>query len=328
MNLLKPSVFVLSVLYTGVSFAGLAEKQGLTGEVSLIAAYSIQRSNFNTQGDKVKTGDLLKKGNSDSEFLVVPLGGLKYTFGNDLDRQVFIGTNQEGFVGGDLALEIGYSQELALGTVMSFAYLPNLMTGETWKDPYLHLNGAEKQTTDVSGNAASFKLSAIAGTNFSLVMAYGTTEIDDEQSASEFESEKQQLLDRNGSTVYLKSAYQYGIDQASGLIPSFSYISHSADGDAMSFDSFGAELTYFKVIEGDQISVTASYSVSSYDADDPLFSVSRSDIAYGLLASYEHGLGLDNYSFVSMIGYNENASNIAFYDESGLLAIIGLKYVF
>lgn len=325
---LTKSFIALSVLYSATSFAALAEKQGFTGEIAIITGYAEQTSNFNTEGEKTKTGNLNTKGSSEGSSLIAPLANLQYTFGSDLDKQVFIGTSQDDVAVGNLAFELGYSQGFNSGMVMSVSFLPSVMSGETWQDPYLL--DVEKKVTDESGNAVRFKVDAIAGSNFSLDLAYGTTEIDGEQSGSAYSLSDQELLDRNGDSVYLKSAYQYALNETTILIPSVTYISHFADGDAMSFDSLGGDLTYFKILGRHTVAVTASYSHSSFGEVNPIFNKTREDDAVSIFMAYQQvlGFGLDNWSFVSLVGYNQSVSNIEFYDEEGMFVSIGGKYNF
>ena len=316
-------IIVLSAFHSVISFAALAEEQGFTGQIAIMTGYTQQTSNLNTEGQKTRTGKLNKAASSEESFLVMPLGNLQYTFGRDLNKQIFVGTGQY-----DLALQLSYSQAFNSGMVMSFAYLPSVLSDETWQDPYL-LND-QKKITDLSGNTIRFQVDDIAGSNFSLDLGYGTTKVDNEQSGSTYSQSDQALLNRNANSVYLTSAYQYSIDQTSMLIPSLTYTSHSADGKAMSFDSYGGDLTYFKTIGSHQIAVTATYSYSSYDAVNPVFNKTREDNAYSLFAAYEQalGFGLDAWSFISFVGYSQSLSNIDFYDENNLFVSFGGKYNF
>jgi hypothetical protein len=321
-------IIMLSASYSVTSFAALVEEQGFTGEIAIMTGYTQSTSNLNTDGEKLKTGKLNQAGSSEESFLIMPLANLQYTFGHDLNKQIFFGTSQDDVAVGDLAFQLGYSQAFDSGMVMSFAYLPSVLSSETWEDPYL-LND-DKKITDVSGNALRFQITSIAGSNFSLDLGYGTTEVDNEQSGSNFSLPDQALLNRNADIVYVKSTYQYSIEQTSMLIPSLTYISHSADGTAMSFDSYGGDLTYFTTINNYQIAVTATYSYSAYDAANPVFNKTREDNAYSLFVSYEQELGqeLDDWSFISFIGYSKSLSNIDFYDENNLLVSFGGKYNF
>ena len=66
--------------------------------------------------------------------------------GQQLDKQVYIGTAREDIAVGDIAVgdiavgdfafEIGYKQELESGMVIEASFLPTVVSGQTWSDPY------------------------------------------------------------------------------------------------------------------------------------------------------------------------------------------------
>jgi len=327
-GLTASSLVALSALYSATSVAELADEQGFSGDIVLFAGYSESTSNFDTGGKKVKTGDLNQKGDSEGSVIGGPLGSLRYTFGQDLDKQVFIGTSDDDLAVGDVIFEIGYSQEFNSGMVMSLSLMPGITKGEVWADPYLL--DSEKTVIDTSGHAGRFQVDSIAGSNFSMQVAYGTLKVDDDKSGSAYSLADQKLLDRNGSTLYLQTEYQLSINETNYLIPSITYMSKSADGDAMSYDSYGADLTYFTLLDGQSIALTASYSHKAYDAVNPLFNEKQKDDAFSLFAMYESeiGFGLDNWTFVSILGYDQGTSNIEFYETDGYLAGVGIKYNF
>ena len=264
--------------------------------------------------------------------LVAPLGSVAYTFGTELDKQVFLGTSREDIAVGTFALELGYRQELASGMVVGVSFLPTVMAGETWSDPYA-LN-TKRETTDVTGNAYRLSLSDIAGSSFSLDLAYGTQKIDNEKSgatgSSVITAAEQSTLARDASTIYMKGEYKYGLDATSALIPSATFVSHSADGSAMSYKAYGVELTYFKAYQRHQFGLTAGYTNRSYDGSNPVFDKTRSDDKYNLFAAYEYkqAFGLENWSLISLAGYGNSSSNIEFYNESEYLMSVGMNYRF
>ena len=229
---------------------------------------------------------------------------------------------------GDLALALGYRQEFNSGMVIGVSFLPTLMSGETWADPYLE---TERTTTDESGNAYRFQLENIAGSRFSLDLAYATTEVDEEQSGSALnDAEEQAQLDRDGSSIYAKGSYKFSLGHGSALIPSLTYVNHSADGKAMSYDSYKGELSYRQKIERHSFAVTTSYTNRSYDGSNPLFNETRSDDEYSLFVAYEYQnvFGWDHWSLVSFAGYSASSSNIEFYDEEEYLMSVGMNYKF
>ncbi len=309
-----------------IATAALSDEAGFGGEVSINTGYMAQTSNFNTDSDETRTGELNSEAESEGEMLIMPLGQLNYTFGSSLDKQIYLGTSREDIAVGNIALELGYTQEFDDGMTVGASFLPTIMAGEMWTNPYLV--GQKRETTDESGNAYRLQVENVYGSDFSLDMAYATLTVDDEQSGST--SQERAQLDRNGNTIYLKASYQIGLDAQSALVPSLIYKNHSADGSAMSYDQIGAELTYFKKFERHQFAITADYNKRSYDGTNPIFDKKRSDNEYSLFAAYEYEevFGLTDWSLVSFAGYGNSSSNIEFYNESEYLLSVGMNYEF
>lgn len=307
-------------LFTTSAVAKLTDDSGLSGEISLNTGYSGQASNFNTDGNKTIT-TTSKKADKKRGFLTIPLGSVAYTFGQELDKQIYLGTAREDIAVGILALEIGYKQELSSGTVVDASFLPTIMSGETWANPYL-LN-TERTTTDESGYAFRLKFSDIAGSNVSLDTAYATKNIEDEQSSDE--------LKRDADTVYIKVDYRFMLNRTSFLIPAISYITNDAEGSAASCDSWETKVSYFKLFNKHQLALTAGYKNSTYDSSSSIFgNKSRSDDTLSVFAAYEYQqfMNWKDWSFISFAGYSKSHSTIAFYDESNYIASVGLNYAF
>jgi len=324
------SLLPLTLLATPC-FAQLSEQAGLSGEVSINAGYFSSESQFNTDGDQKTIQTLGAPSESDSKALILPLGNIAYTFGSNLNQQFYLGTAREDIAVGTLAFELGYKYQLPSGMVIDASFLPTVMSGETWQDPYQL--GTERQTTDESGNAYRLKLENLAGTKFAVDVAYATKEIDQEKSGVQAGLTPSQLntLDRNADTFYLKTDYKYGIDMTSMLVPRLSYIHSSAEGDAHSFTGYGVELSYFKAIQQHQFALTASYLKRDYDSGNLVFNgMTRDDAEYNLFAAYEHAhfLGWQNWSLISFLGYGHSDSNIDFYDEKEYLMSMGMNYHF
>ena len=321
------SLSILSCVYSAPSFAALADEAGFGGEISLNTGYMSSTSNFNTD-DEDAINNLDSEGNSSGEALVAPLGEVNYTFGENLNHQVYFGTSREDIAVGNFSLELGYKYEFASGMVVDASFLPTVVSGETWSDPYAL--GTSREITDESGNAFRLKLNSIAGSDFSLDMAYATSEIDDEQSGAGLSAEDQEKLQRDGNIWMVKGEYKYMLNQTSAIMSSLSYKQRSSDGEAMSYKGYGAEVTYFKIMERHQFAVTAGYETRSYDALNPLFNETRSDNELSLFAAYEYDrfMGWEDVSFISFAGYGDSSSNIDFYSESEMMLSVGINYNF
>lgn len=316
---LKITFLALSIAATP-AFAKLADEQGISGEISLNAGVTSSTSNFNTDGDSTITSTD-QKASSESSFLVAPLGSIAYTFGKRLNHQVYTGTARDDIATGTVVLEVGYKYQLQSGMVIDASILPTIMSGETWANPY-DVN-TSRSKTDEKGNAFRLKLSSIAGTPFSLDMAYATKDVEQDNVPDE--------LKRDADTFYLKGQYRQPLSRSMMLVPSIIYQSRDADGSAESYDQIGAEVSLFGAAGRHQYALTAGYSQRDYDAGNSLFNNTvRSDDNINLFAAYEYEkfMNWDNWSFISLAGYGTSDSNITFYDESQYIVSVGMNYKF
>lgn len=308
--------------------AKLAQHSGISGEVAVSAGYVSSKSNFDTKADKRING-LNQDASTDSRGVIIPLGNLAYTFGPELDKQVYVGTSREDIAVGALALEVGYKQQLSSGTIVDVSVLPSVMSREVWEDPFVE--GEKRHKTDEDGMAYRLKLSNINGSNFSLDTAYGTREVDDELSGTTQLSQAQsKLLDRDLDWYLVRGSYRVALNESSYLVPTLTYTSTDADGDANSSDSVRAEATYAALFDHHKLAITAGYTKRSFDEKNPLFDKKRDENIYSLFAAYEYRLSGDwqDWSVISLAGYKNTDSDIEFYDKSQFLTTVGMSYHF
>ena len=315
---IKYTLLALSVA-AAPAFAKLADEPGFSGEISINTGVTSSTSNFNTDADS-KISSTNQKASSESSFLVAPLGSIAYTFGEKLNHQVYTGTARDDVATGTVVLEVGYKYQLESGMVIDASLLPTIMSGETWADPYNTSSARSK--TDETGNAFRLKLESIAGSAFSLDMAYATKDVKSDL--------VEDALKRDADTLYLKGQYRQPISRTMMLVPSLIYQSSDADGDAASFEQFGGEVSLFGGMGRHQYALTAGYNQRSYDASSITFQKKRSDDNINLFAAYEYDQFMDweNWSFVSLAGYGTSDSNITIYDESQYNVSVGLNYKF
>jgi hypothetical protein len=316
---IKYTLLALSVA-AAPAFAKLADEQGFSGEISINTGVTSSTSNFDTDANSTISSNT-QKASSESSFLVAPLGSIAYTFGEKLNHQVYTGTARDDVATGTVVLEVGYKYQLESGMVIDASLLPTIMSGETWANPYAE--GVARSKTDETGNAFRLKLSNIAGSAFSLDMAYATKDVDSDLVGYE-------ELKRDADTIYLKGQYRQPISRTMMLVPSLIYQSSDAEGNAESFEQFGGEVSLFGGMGRHQYALTAGYNQRSYDASNPIYNKKRSDDNINLFAAYEYDQFMDweNWSFVSLAGYGTSDSNITFYNESQYIVSVGLNYKF
>lgn len=319
----KYSLIALALI-SGSASAQLAETSGFAGEVSLSTGFYSVESNLNTDDDNKDLKSLTSTNDAVTGGLLLPLGNLTYTFGSDLNQQFYAGTSREDIATGTLAFEMGYKYQLASGMIIDASILPTIMSGEVWADPY-KLNG-DRQTTDEDGNAYRLKIENIAGSKFSVDMAYATKDVENDVLGTIAPS-----LRRDADTFFFKTDYKYMVDQTTMLKPRLSYISSDADGDANSFTGYGVELSYFKFLNRHQFALTAGFNTRDYDAGNVAFSnTTREDDEMSLFAAYEYANFMDwqDWSFISFAGFGSTDSNIDFYDKTEYMMSVGMSYKF
>ena len=328
---LNAVALVLLGLSPTIVFAGLGDP-GFSGHISVVTGQKTVKSNFQTE-DSIKTGSLNTEGESDTSLIVVPLGYVRYTFGASNSKQLFAGTSKQDIAIGDLALEIGYKQELKYGTIVSFAFLPTVIGGETWADPFV--TGVEREETDIEGNAYLVSANNISGTHFSVDFGVYNLSIDDEKSGLTLNKSGLTLsevatLDREGTGIYSKFSYEGMLGDAGSLITAVKYISFDADGSAISFDQWGMSLTFQKTVGQHKFWVTASYDKAIYDEVNPIFNKKQKDDKFGTFVAYEYDnfMNLANWSLIGVVSYDVTGSSMDFYDEQQYITSVGMSYKF
>lgn len=299
--------------------AKLAEKEGVSGEIALTTGFTSSTSNFNTEGDDTITSNK-QNASTDSGFMAFPLGSIAYTFGQELNQQVHVGTTRQDVATGTVVLEVGYKYQFESRMAIDVSILPTIMSSKTWADPYLE--GSARTETDASGNAFRFRVDNIAGSNFTIDTAYATKDIEND--------DVEDILKRDADTIYLKGQYRLPLSRTSFILPSVIYQSSSADGKASSYDQYGAELSFFKLMQRHQLVLTAGYNQRTFGAENPIYDDTREDNKLSFFAAYEYTKFMDwqDWSFISFAGYSSTDSNITFYDESEYIVTVGVNYKF
>ncbi|WP_434997538.1 DUF2860 domain-containing protein [Vibrio scophthalmi] len=326
---LQYSLLALAIV-SGSSFAQLSDTAGFSGEVSISTGFYSTESNLNTHDDNKNIDSKLgAPSDAVSGALILPLGNVAYTFGDSLNQQFYAGTSREDIATGTLAFELGYKYQLASGMIINASMLPTIMSGEVWANPY---QTTDRQTTDEDGNAYRLKVENIAGSKFSVDMAYATKDIENEQSGASNNLNAQQVanLRRDSNAFIFKTDYKLVLDQHTILTPRLSYISSDADGDANSFTGYGVELSYFKLMERHQLALTGSLKTRDYDANNAVFGKTRQDDEFSLFAAYEYANIMDwqDWSLISLVGFTNSDSNINFYDRTDYIMSVGMNYHF
>lgn len=323
-------LFVPSLIFSmGLQASPLSEKKGWSGDLSLIAGVISSNSNLST-ANEFKQGALDTKGKQDTQFIAGPLGNIRYTFGETANHRLFLGTSRDDIAVGIIALEAGYQYRFPSKMEVAISYLPSIIDEKIWQDPYV--SGANKQETKRSGHAFRFQLKNILGTPFSTELAYGSADIKKELSGEylQLSSLDRDALNRNADFYYTKLSYKQFLGRGLGVAPSLFYLENDAKGNAMSYASYGFELTSFLFMQQNRLVATLGYYHDKYKAVHPVFNQKREENRWSAFLAYERGELFDvkPLSFILLAGYEQGYSNVLFYDKTQYLLSTGLSYTF
>ncbi|TKB49678.1 DUF2860 domain-containing protein [Ferrimonas aestuarii] len=298
-------------------------KGGFSGELGLLVGYGEGVD----EDRSVKSGPLNSKADTKSAAIVMPLGQLRYTLGEHNDEQFFFGMSPGDLVEGVVALELGYAFQYGQGSSLAFSYLPTVVKGEVWADPFIV--GEARKKTDVSGNAFRMQAENLFDIGLSAELAYYDQNVVDERSGMH-QGGDTELLSRDATGYYVSVSQEVPLSERQMLGVSLDYRVHDADGKAQAFDSYGASLMYMAMVGQHRLSLNIEYSKRDYDAQNPVFSLTRDDSEYGatLVYGYDKIMGWEDWSFNAVAGYSNLDSNINFYDVSDYLFGVGLSYHF
>ncbi|MEZ8376290.1 DUF2860 domain-containing protein [Vibrio cyclitrophicus] len=322
MNATKMSLIALTAILTASVTATVhaVEWDQLSGEILFATLYTHSDSNLYTEGNP-NLGKKSNRGDYGDKAIFTPLGNLNFDFGADRTHRLYVGTSRDDLSVGTLAFEFGYQKQLDSGTTVDVAYLPTVIPGEVWTNPYEIDESRTK--TDVDGGAVRMKLSNLSQTNISLDMAYAYADVEEDNVPS-------QLLERDSQAYFIKAQYLSMLSRQSGINYGLSYTFHDADGKTNQHNRYGIEASYFFVSSSYAVAITGNYAHSDYRADNPIFDQSRTDNSYRLFIAYEYkDLGSwENWSIATFTGTRKNHSNIDFFTHREWLVSASLNYAF
>ena len=316
------SLIAFTATYSSLSIASLAQSKGFSGEISISNTLVGEKSNLVASTDpKISASQ-----EAYDEFWM-PLGVLNYTFGSQRNKQWFIGTSRNDIAVGTFVLEGGYRQQQNDGSIWSISYLPTVLGEPIWNNPYV---GAEQlQAAEATGDAYRFQMENIAGSLFTLDLAYGTRVVDEELSATNLNLKSD--YDRNSHLYYAKGSYTLAVNNHWLLFPSVIYVVDDAKGQAVRNQGAGSELTALFTYQQHSIAATMSYMNHEYHGENIIFDQNhRIDEKYSAFLAYEY-LSLwnvDALSLISLSGYNATDSSIAFYESADWITSVGMNFAF
>jgi hypothetical protein len=327
------TVLATSLILSSAScFADLAEESGF--DFTLNANFGVGKGSSQSNTDKSNkiTEDLDNNGKEQTDAIAFPLARLSYTLSSK-KTQLFLGNSEADVVLADFKAELGLVHELASGTTFTLAYTPYLFESEAWQDPFL--TKQKRHTTDVDSQAIRVRVENIFSQPFTVEYTWGESSYENERSGQQqsllLTPEQKALLQRdiNYHQAYLE--YTYAMSEHFAIQPRLTVTRGDSEGGAMSFDKVNFQLAFVNQLsERSQLVSNIYIGQANYDESNPVFNKVQDDTSYGasVFYSYERPFDWKNTTFIAMAIYNQNDSNIKFYEEDFVATSIGLAYQF
>lgn len=320
------------ILSSGNCFADLAEESGFDFILNINFGVGKGSSQSNTdQGNEI-TQDLDNNGKEQTGAIVFPLARWSYTLSSK-KTQLFLGNSEADVVLGDFKAELGLVHELANGTTFTFAYTPYLFASEAWQDPFL--TNQKRDITDVDSQGARVRVDNLFSQPFTAEYTWGESDYENELSGQQpsllLTPEQKALLQRDITYHQAYLEYTYAISEYFAIQPGLTVTRGNSEGEAMSFHQVNFQLAFVSQFsERSQLVSSIYIGQANYDVSHPVFNRVQDDTSYGASAFYRYARPFDweNTAFIAMAIYNQNDSNINFYDEDFVAAAIGLAYQF
>jgi len=316
------------------------DKSGWSGQVNVGMGAGTSESNMLAGIASVDLGKnriSSLEDSPDSEDIVVPVVRfeLGYTLG-DTGTQFYAGNQVPDYVSFDLetTLEthLGVRQDIpGIGTV-DFSLAMSSLPIDVWKDPYVV--DASRGDTERTTSGIHIAWDRIFSTPLEVVYSAMEIELDDERSGSSealgLSGADQRLLRREGMVYRLDLRYDWTINERHRLVPGIAYLDFNLDGDAMKEDGLGLQLKYLYQVNRWRIVSEVYYQDLEADTRNPIYGKERQMETLGasITTFYARPFGLDNWSANATLGYQDDDSNIDFYDASFGLVSIGMLYRF
>lgn len=300
---------------------------GVSGTLAMLVG-GVQSNSRLDSGPK-NIDSLSGSGEEKKEAFFFPLAAshVNYTFSNGNSRVRF-GVEEADIALGRPHIELGFHQYVDnLGT-FKLSYLPGILSATTWKDPYLV--GEDRKETDRNIQGARFQYTDILSSRFGLEMAYGNQKIDDELSGISFSPTAPKALDRNGDLYFIELSHLDPISKTWLVRSSVNYMRKDLSGEAMSSNKYTGQIAFLKRLVKGTFTVSVKYHYEDFENVSPIFQDTRSDNGVGIMSTYVYKapFNLKNVGLVTLLGYNQDFSNIDFYDNYNVIIGAGVSYDF
>ena len=326
---------LLSLPTLGYAIDDIPEQSGWSGYVVLGAGYSDFKSNVVAANalvdfDRETINSVFDSPRSDDTFHPAIDFEVAYTFGDQW--QAFLGTSLEDQLTLDLAEQLGIRKQTPRAGIFQLGILSSGIPTDVWEDPYLA--GVARSDTDRDSTGARFEWDKIFGTAFEFTLSVRDIDIDTERSGTDpalgLSPAEQALLERDGDLLAVSLSYLFKPAERHLIRPLIRYRENDRDGDAVSNDGTGFQLTYSYLGDDYQVVTNAGFFSKDYDAANPIYGIKQDSDTVVVDASLFYNLPTRSglWQAVGTITKGEEDSDIAFHDNEIFQITLGVLYRF
>jgi hypothetical protein len=270
---------------------------------------------------------------SDDDFHPVFAGEANYTWA-DSGTEFFLGTAAETLINLDLAQQMGVRRDFGDLGLMQASVVFSSVPAEVWEDPFAE--DEPRVGTDRDSRGIRFQWDKILGSNFEIRLSRRRIDIDPERSGDFLVAEgrldpaDQGLLDRNGDDTQFRLLHKWWYAPGQRLDMQYVYKNHDRDGNAVAGDSHDVQLTWLLTDGRTALVLNGWLGVRDYDQANPIYGRKTDKDTYGIAGLYVHPLPWKGgrWSWTTLVLWDEEVSDVAFYDSKILSVMTGLVYRF
>jgi hypothetical protein len=316
----------------------IPEKSGWRGQVNLTAGAGTSKSNMidgiaSIDLGQEKISSLDESPDGEEFFLPGLQFELAYTLGENR-TQFYLGNLVADYTSFELQTSLrthlGIRQEIPGITVVDISLSRSSLPLDVWKDPYIV--DAKRGDTERTAKGLHMAFDRILGTGLELKWSSSEIEIDDERSgeALGLSRAEQNSLRREGQVYDVKLLYDWKINEQHRLKPTIGWVDKDLDGGAMAEDGMSYALQYLYERNRWLFVSQVFYEDLESNTRNPIYNKQGSVDKIGAVftAFYTRPFGLEHWTANATVGYQDNDSNIDFYDSTFGLISFGMLYRF
>ena len=310
--------------WRGFVVGGLGYTEVKSNLVAGNGMLEIGRDTINSVNDAARSDDAVHP---------IVTGEVNYTFADQW--QVFLGTSLEDAVTLDGVAQFGVRKDVGAPGVLQAGFLFSGIPTKSWEDPYAE--GVKREETNRDSNGLRLRWDRVMGSAFELTFSYRDISIDTERSGQGVESVTcnaacQDLLRRDGDQYSFDVSYLYKLGEGSRhlLRPLLRYTIDDREGDAISGDSYRAQLSYIFLGQGYTVASNVAFGGSSQDARNPIFGVKTDSTRYAVDTTlfYRLPAASGRWQAVGSILWGQDDSDVRFHDSEVFNVNVGAMYRF